>query len=569
MMLKALVRQIDAAVDRWLPLAKPRDEKIVAWGALHGWDTSDVKCQRLLLRQALLNATIHQTVQGITHRLFPTPLESLGVEAPRSVANSIYEAAQPSNAAPFNFWGELYSAVIPQSERRRIGQFWTHEQIAEWMVTWLLGSRPRYLANVGCGAGNFLLKAAESLERIHSASELYGCDLSPLLLNISLAAFLTQNRCACSVLPTLEVRDYLSAPLPANTEAVICNPPYTRHHHITPASKDKLQEFFKMRLQLDVSRLATLAFYFLLKLIAEMPDRARAAVIVPMQVLDARYGKAARRALCQHTALSAIINFSPRMNAFQKVDVGASILLFTKGHEKDNRVHHLTLNALPTADELLASLDTRHLNKRDLPFGSLFVQAQDDLLGISKWFGIATPKLASPDWQNSGLVVPLKALAKVVRGIATGANEFFALPTHQVKQQSLEPYVVRTLQRNREIQDIILDEPGWQALSDQGRRVWLLYLNSDEPRDQRAGTKQLRAYLANGEARGYNQRSLVQTRKKWYAMEQRAVPPIFFTILTRGNPRFILNLAGVRPLNMFSLIYPNRHIIEAGATEIL
>jgi hypothetical protein len=52
-------------------------------------------------------------------------------------------------------------------------------------------------------------------------------------------------------------------------------------------------------------------------------------------------------------------------------------------------------------------------------------------------------------------------------------------------------------------------------------------------------------------------------------MEQRAVPPIFFTLLTRGNPRFILNRASVRPVNMFLLIYPHQSIVKADATELL
>ncbi len=52
-------------------------------------------------------------------------------------------------------------------------------------------------------------------------------------------------------------------------------------------------------------------------------------------------------------------------------------------------------------------------------------------------------------------------------------------------------------------------------------------------------------------------------------MEQRRLPPIFFTILTRGNPRFILNKANVRPLNMFSLVYPARQVMENDCVEIL
>jgi len=157
-MFKALVKQIDTVAERWLPLPQPLGESIISWASLHGWDVSDAQCQRLLVRQVLLNAIIRQAVPDIAHRAFATPLDALGLEAPQPLANAIYEVAQRSQAL-LNVWGELYSALIPQPERRRIGQFWTNEQVAEWMVTWLLQSHPRRLVDVGCGAGNFLLKA--------------------------------------------------------------------------------------------------------------------------------------------------------------------------------------------------------------------------------------------------------------------------------------------------------------------------------------------------------------------------------------------------------------------------
>ena len=220
--------------------------------------------------------------------------------------------------------------------------------------------------------------------------------------------------------------------------------------------KDRLQGFFKGTFNIVISRKATMAFYFLMKLVAEMPEGAHAAIIVPVEVLDARYGSAAKRVLCRQTVLSAIIHFSQEMNAFHKVDVGATILFFRKGREKDNVVHHVTLKAVPNTEELLSCLDTPE--SQELPFGSLVVQPQSELLKIPKWSGVATFSPEIKKWEQTGLVVPLKVLAKVVRGIATGANEFFALPTQEVRLRSLEPYVVRTIQRNREIQNIILDE---------------------------------------------------------------------------------------------------------------
>jgi len=560
--LKALARQIDAQADYWLPLAQPLDSQIVAWADAHGWEPSDATSQRLLVRQALLNGVIRQAMPGIADRAFATPLDPLGIEPPRLLVDAVREASQ---AAAFNFWGELYNALIPQSRRRQIGQFWTDEHIADWMVAWLLQYHPRCLADIGCGTGNFMLVASRQLKHADGFTQLYGCDISPLLLNAALANFLTNVVGQSPRLPTLDVQNYLEAAIPRDADAIICNPPYTRHHHLSPELKDSLQAYLKMRLCQDISRQGTLAFYFLLKLVAEMPAGAHAAVIVPMEVLDARYGRAAKRVLCQQTTLAAVIHFSPRMNAFRKVDVGASILLFEKGYKRQNQVRHLTLEEMPATGELLRWLNAEQTGDDHPPFGSLVIQPQDDLLDVPKWFCISAPKFSDNGWQNSGLVVPLKSLARVVRGIATGANEFFVLPTPKVRQFSLEPYVVRTVQRNREIQDIILDEARWQALSETGKPVWLLYLNSDDI----SRCPELQAYLTEGERKGYHHRSLVQTRKKWYMMEQRDIPAIFFTILTRGNPRFILNQAGVRPLNMFSLIYPNEYVTEADATDLL
>jgi methylase of polypeptide subunit release factors len=570
MYLLDIIQPFDTAAEKYLPLTAPLSAEIIAWAEMHGWDSTDIAHQRLIVRQALLNSILgrllsQHTSDNVPDNRFVTALDCLDIEAPSALVQAVDEAAQRSGETHPDLWGDLYSALIPQAQRRRIGQFWTQEQIAEWMIAWLCQSNPKCLADVGCGAGMFLRKAAQRLERTSNETVLYGCDISPLLTNLALVAFRAQPGYQESASLTLQVQDYLNTPLPINADAVICNPPYTRHHHIPPAVKDSLYAYFKQRLQLEVPRQATLALYFLLKIIAELPMGGRAAVIVPMEVLDARYGRAAKRILCQYTSLSAIVNFAPQMNAFHKVDVGASILFLQKGYNDRSQVRHLTLNTLPTTEEFLACLDAQQLTTGPLPFGSLMVQPQEALPEAPKWFHIATRRAADAEQQNSQMVIPLKHLVKVVRGIATGANQFFVLPTEEVKRHRLEAFVVRTIQRNREVQSLFLDEERWQNLSAEGKGVWLLYLNGREVSTH----PELNAYLQSGESEGYHLRSLVQTRRRWHAMEQRDIPAIFFTILTRGNPRFILNQAGVRPLNMFSLLYPHRSVIEANATELL
>ena len=69
----------------------------------------------------------------------------------------------------------------------------------------------------------------------------------------------------------------------------------------------------------------------------------------------------------------------------------------------------------------------------------------------------------------------------------------------------------------------------------------------------------LRDYLADGERVGLPVRPLIETRKPWYRMEQRAAPPLLFAYLGRRDCRFVLNEAGVAPLTGFLCVYPWQH----------
>jgi len=559
-MLKSLAQEIIAQAVTRLPLRQPLDRAVVDFASIQGWDVADREHQKLLVSLALLNSALFKLTSQESASFFPTPLDALGIEAPDRLTHMIADAARGQGPAEFNPLGDLYTLIVPQARRRLAGQFWTGERIAEWMVAWLLETGPRAILDVGCGAGSFLLKAAQLQKERGLKTALYGLDLSTLLLNITRSAFATGRAAGFGPVPELFAKDYLNEEQAIEPDAIVCNPPYTRHHHIDGGLKERMRSLIGSRLQIEVSRQATLACHFLLKLIADMKEGARAAVVVPMETLDARYGSAAKRALGIHTRIVAMIRFAPEMNAFHKVDVGACILFFEKGYRAENRFLRLTLERLPSTGELLASLDGE---QESLSFGSVAVEPQDYLKHTDKWLTGGRATSSASLILDGGHVAPLKSLAKIVRGIATGANDFFVLSNETVNRHALAREVVPTVHRNREVRDLVLDSKGWQALSEAGRRVWLLYLNGEEPEPH------VRDYIAQGEARGFHLRSLVRKRRRWYAMERREVPAIFFTLLTRGNPRFILNRAGVRPINMFLLIYPDRRIVDGGAVELL
>ncbi len=150
--------------------------------------------------------------------------------------------------------------------------------------------------------------------------------------------------------------------------------------------------------------------------------------------------------------------------------------------------------------------------------------------------------------------IPLSHFARVVRGIATGANDFFFLTREQIAELGLDArYFVRAIGRTRDCRGDTLGTETLDELEAQARPTWLLNLDAT-PKD-RLPTR-LRCYLEAGEQEKLHERALIQSRRPWYKMEQRTPPPILFAYLGRRDCRFILNKAGVVPLTGFLCVYP-------------
>jgi hypothetical protein len=141
-----------------------------------------------------------------------------------------------------------------------------------------------------------------------------------------------------------------------------------------------------------------------------------------------------------------------------------------------------------------------------------------------------------------------------MRGVATGANEFFFLTSRQIEERGLElRFFRRGIGRTRDCPRDRLTEANLDALDRNGRPTWLLCLEG-----QPAGEfpPNLRRYLREAEAQGISNRHLLATRRPWYRMERRTPPPLLFAYLGRRDGRFILNHAKAVPLTGFLCVYP-------------
>jgi hypothetical protein len=144
--------------------------------------------------------------------------------------------------------------------------------------------------------------------------------------------------------------------------------------------------------------------------------------------------------------------------------------------------------------------------------------------------------------------------AAVMRGIVTGDNDFFFLTAARARELGIpNDLLTRAVGRTRDVRGDSIDEDDLLRLDAAGRPTFLLSL--DGLPTEKLG-KSVRNYLRTGEEKGLPNKSLISTRRPWYRMETRKVPPILFAYLGRRDARFIRNRAGAVPLTCLLCVYP-------------
>jgi len=258
----------------------------------------------------------------------------------------------------------------------------------------------------------------------------------------------------------------------------------------------------------------------------------RLAFLLPADVCEGVSSSSAWSRICERFRLEAVLTFSERAAPFPQVDTNAMVFFISNLPPKKSFTW-LRVEARNPA-QILASLRQSQTKSREI------VEA------------LATGLSRPPKPRADG--VPLSSLARIVRGIATGANDFFFLTKQRLFELGLEQrWFIRAIGRTRDCRQPVLTGDVLEALDRTGRATWLLNLGS-EPKDRLP--KLLRDYLAEGEASGLPDRALISTRRPWYKMERREPPALLFAYLGRRDCRFILNRAAAVPLTGFLCVYP-------------
>ncbi len=432
--------------------------------------------------------------------------------------------------------GSAYERLLCGEQRRDAGQFFTPFWAGEVMAGWVFEEQIDLAIDPGCGSGGLLIPAARHKKR--RGAKLLGLDLDPLAVSMLKANTRLRG------MEGVQARraNFLLDRLREKPQGILCNPPYSRHHAIPAAEKEAIHDGFKRRLGVRFNGLAGLHVLFLVRALEVAAPGARIAFITPSDWLDVGYGKRVKEFLLERAQVEAIVLLEESHLFFEGVLTTAAITLIHKTEPTGQKTKVLRIAGDPRQHKPRAVLDA--LAERAEGFEIERMQ----LTATAKW---SRPQAK----RRSGRA--LSEVARVRRGIATGANDYFVLseaerrkldiPEEQLKRCVVSPRTFTGSELTARAMDALLDDvPRW-------------LVDCADPEEINRPTP-LGRYLRRGKKQGIHSGYLASKRRLWHRLEQRGDSAILFTYFNRDAPRFVRNRCGAVPLNNWLIIEPDEGV---------
>jgi len=421
---------------------------------------------------------------------------------------------------------ERYIASVPIEHRKKFAQFFTPETIAQFMCDWVVNNGTvKKVLDPAFGLGVF----SRLISKVSNASiDAYEIDSNV----ISYA----KKHISSNV--NIINEDYLESNWDNRYDAIICNPPYFKFHDYDNA---KYISNVNQHLNVKLSGFTNIYTLFLLKSISQLNEGGRLAYIVPSEFLNSDYGVEVKRALLESKTLRHVIVIDFKKCAFEDALTTACILLC----QKEKALENISFSTVSNIENLQSTLNDD--NSIVSPY---------DLDPKLKW-KMFYEKTQSVKYHD---LVPFSRFAKVSRGIATGANDYFTFKKSKAEKYNInEKCLLPCICHAADVDGLIFDESCYNLLELKDKAVFLFNGQVD------AQNQNIRNYIDFGEKNKVNERYLTANRKPWYAIENRKPAPIWVSVFNRNGLRFVRNKAGVYNLTTFHCVY-NRGVVD---TDVL
>ena len=325
---------------------------------------------------------------------------------------------------------------------------------------------------------------------------------------------------------------------------IVCNPPYTRHHHIPTHEKARLHRIALRVAGIDFNGMTSTYGYFLVISHQWLSENGIGCWLVPSDFMNVKYGLGIRKYLTSGVSLIRVHVFDPEDLRFPDAQVTSTVLWFIKRRPPEDFVVQFTFgkSILRAKRHLAVPLSQLRTNDRwsSLLDGPHIVQ--QSAATLSDFFIIK-------------------------RGLATGADSFFILKPCDIDKLGIPVRFLKPIlppPRYLSIDEIGCDSRGDPILE---HPRYLLTFSTNENR-VREECPALWSYLKKGRKRGVHNGYLCSHRKPWYVQEKRDPAVFLCTYMGRGKQperkpfRFLINHSRALAANSYILMYPKESLMK-------
>ena len=433
-----------------------------------------------------------------------------------------------------------YLKTVSYNHRKKLGQFFTPMFIADLMTEWVVNNESgREILDPALGLGIFFRSIIKNHPDKIKLFKFIGYEIDKNMAKLSKDLFSDIQEINIQILN----KDYLTEDWERKFDGIVCNPPYLKFHDYEP--KDILLNMFNARLGMKLSGFTNIYTLFILKSIWQLRKGGRAAYIVPSEFLNADYGKNVKKYIKKSGTLRFVIIIDFNLGVFEDATTTSSILLFAKD-QNDEEVEFINVKSLRELELIKNYILSYPLIRKKGKVVKI-----KDLDEAQKW-RIYYQELNGSKYKH---LVPFSKYAKVSRGIATGANNYFMFSeSKRIKYGIKMKFLLPCLAKASYAKKHFFTNEDFERLKKADKPVYLL--NATDLSDEN-----LRKYIELGEKQGIHKRYLTSHRTPWYSLENRPPAPILVTVFNRTGLRFVRNEAGVYNLTAFHCVYLKPHIM--------
>jgi adenine-specific DNA-methyltransferase len=395
------------------------------------------------------------------------------------------------------------------------------------MAKWVMEKSPKTVLDPAFGLGIFYEEINKIALNLRKKTHFTGYEIDQRILRYLNISEKEQKL-------TIINEDYLESDV-VYFDAIICNPPYIKfqkfiqRHNVLPIIEQQIGK--------KLGGYSNLSSVFLAKALKQLNTQGRLAFIMPFEFFNTGYGKEIKKSLLDNYLLKQIVIFDNEKDIFPDVTTTICMLLCENNRlDEPIKITHIMKNEELEKIDNLSRFYQYTINRANLPFNK-------------KW----TPIILSLFFKQE---IPdgfcqLSIYGKFIRGIATGANEFFALTPSKIEEFNLERQdICKCITKSQLIRQSVFTHDDFLRLHSADKPVYCLDVTD-------AKKQAVLNYIRLGEEMKYHERYLTKHRTPWYKIEERIPSPVLFGVFNRGRLKVIRNYTEAVNFTCYHSFYPN------------